>query len=144
MTRKPTLSSRYAALKILIASRATSTVNAIRKYGVVTLKNGLEVFLTYDPTALKSAASLAVGTGSLYDPADKPGLAHLLEHMLFLGTTKYPTVGQYQQFIGQNNGEANAYTADDITNLALFLASDDSRTITGQSINCDAGAVMIG
>lgn len=35
-------------------------------------------------------------------------------------------------------------TPDDIANLALFLASDDSRTITGQSINCDSGAVMAG
>lgn len=33
---------------------------------------------------------------------------------------------------------------EDIANLALFLASDESRTITGQSINCDAGAVMVG
>jgi 3-oxoacyl-[acyl-carrier protein] reductase len=33
---------------------------------------------------------------------------------------------------------------EDIGNLALFLASDDSRTITGQSINCDAGSIMIG
>jgi enoyl-[acyl-carrier-protein] reductase (NADH) len=32
----------------------------------------------------------------------------------------------------------------DIANLALFLASDESRTITGQSINCDAGGYMIG
>jgi len=35
-------------------------------------------------------------------------------------------------------------TPRDIANLALFLASDESRTITGQSINCDAGGVMIG
>ena len=33
---------------------------------------------------------------------------------------------------------------EDIGNLALFLACDDSRTITGQSINCDAGSIMIG
>jgi len=32
----------------------------------------------------------------------------------------------------------------DIANLALFLASDESRTMTGQSINCDAGAYMVG
>jgi NAD(P)-dependent dehydrogenase (short-subunit alcohol dehydrogenase family) len=32
----------------------------------------------------------------------------------------------------------------DIANLALFLASDESRTITGQSINCDAGVYMVG
>jgi NAD(P)-dependent dehydrogenase (short-subunit alcohol dehydrogenase family) len=35
-------------------------------------------------------------------------------------------------------------TPEDIANLALFLASGDSRTITGQSINCDAGAYMVG
>ena len=33
---------------------------------------------------------------------------------------------------------------DDIANMALFLVSDDSRTITGQSINVDAGAYMVG
>ena len=32
----------------------------------------------------------------------------------------------------------------DVANLALFLASDESRTITGQSINCDAGGYMVG
>jgi NAD(P)-dependent dehydrogenase (short-subunit alcohol dehydrogenase family) len=35
-------------------------------------------------------------------------------------------------------------TPDDITNLALFLASDESRTITGQAIMCDAGQIMLG
>ena len=33
---------------------------------------------------------------------------------------------------------------EDIANAALFLASDESMTITGQSINCDAGAYMVG
>jgi 3-oxoacyl-[acyl-carrier protein] reductase len=32
----------------------------------------------------------------------------------------------------------------DIAYLALFLASEESRTITGQSINCDAGGYMVG
>jgi 3-oxoacyl-[acyl-carrier protein] reductase len=35
-------------------------------------------------------------------------------------------------------------TPIDIAYLALFLASDESRTITGQSINCDAGGYMVG
>jgi NAD(P)-dependent dehydrogenase (short-subunit alcohol dehydrogenase family) len=33
---------------------------------------------------------------------------------------------------------------DDVANLALFLASDDARTITGQSIAVDAGHFMMG
>lgn len=34
-------------------------------------------------------------------------------------------------------------TAEDVANLALFLASDQARTITGQSINVDAGLIMV-
>jgi 3-oxoacyl-[acyl-carrier protein] reductase len=35
-------------------------------------------------------------------------------------------------------------TTDDVANLAVFLASDESRTITGQSIPVDAGGFMQG
>src|SRR5262249_10884240 len=35
-------------------------------------------------------------------------------------------------------------TTDDVANLALFLASDESRTITGQSVLCDGGRYMLG
>ncbi len=35
-------------------------------------------------------------------------------------------------------------TPEDVANLALFLASDAARTITGQSVNVDAGNVMLG
>ena len=35
-------------------------------------------------------------------------------------------------------------STDDVANLALFLASDESRTITGQSIPVDAGGFMQG
>ena len=47
---------------------------------------------------------------------DLPGLAHFLEHMLFTGTAKYPKEGEYHEFIQQNGGMANAYTACYFTN----------------------------
>lgn len=34
-------------------------------------------------------------------------------------------------------------TPEDVANLALFLASDQARTITGQSINVDGGLIMV-
>ncbi|HEX7853306.1 MAG TPA: SDR family oxidoreductase [Sphingobium sp.] len=40
--------------------------------------------------------------------------------------------------------KAKISTAQDVANAALFLASDEARTITGQSINVDAGGVMVG
>lgn len=54
--------------------------------------------------------SLNVNVGSSSDPDDTLGLAHLLEHMLFMGSKKYPDENYYDEFI-ENNGEyANAFT----------------------------------
>lgn len=41
-----------------------------------------------DPNATKSAAAMSVDVGAASDPDGLPGLAHFLEHMLFLGERK--------------------------------------------------------
>jgi len=38
--------------------------------------------------------------GAFLDPEGYFGLAHFLEHMLFLGTEKYPEENEYQQVLG--------------------------------------------
>jgi insulysin len=63
-----------------------------------------------------SAASLSVAVGSLSEPKDLPGLAHFCEHMLFMGTKKYPVENDFAQFLTRNGGSHNAYTANDHTN----------------------------
>jgi insulysin len=80
------------------------------------LDNGLRVLLVSDPKFNKSAAALAVPVGQIDDPRDTEGMAHFLEHMLFLGTEKYPEEGEYGRFIRQNGGTQNAYTSSDHTN----------------------------
>jgi secreted Zn-dependent insulinase-like peptidase len=62
--------------------------NDHRDYGVFVLPNGMNVMLISDPRADKAAASLSVHVGSASEPTDRPGLAHFLEHMLFMGTEK--------------------------------------------------------
>ncbi|WP_028669505.1 insulinase family protein [Saccharospirillum impatiens] len=79
------------------------------------LENGLTVVLVSDEDAEVAAAALNVSVGSWSNPADLPGLAHFLEHMLFLGTEKYPQADEYHRFIEQNGGNNNAYTADENT-----------------------------
>lgn len=86
------------------------------KYAHLTLDNGLTVILVSDPMAERPAASLAVNAGSYQDPDQHLGLAHLLEHMLFLGTEKYPEAGAYQEFIRKNGGSHNAFTSAQMTN----------------------------
>lgn len=55
-----------------------------------------------------------VHVGSLSDPDELPGLAHFLEHMLFLGTAKYPKEGEYHEFLSAHGGSHNAYTAQEV------------------------------
>ena len=82
-----------------------------RHYRYLRLDNGLQLVLISDPDGDKSAAALSVATGSFDNPRDWPGLAHFLEHMLFLGTEKYPEPGAYQAFISAHGGSHNAYTS---------------------------------
>ena len=53
--------------------------------------------------------------GSIQDPPGLPGLAHFLEHMLFLGTEKYKDENAYNKFLSENGGSSNAFTAKDHT-----------------------------
>jgi protease-3 len=80
--------------------------------------------LVSDPSIEKSAAALSVAVGSLQEPKEFGGLAHYLEHMLFLGTTRYPTVGDYSEFISRNGGSQNAYTQLDHTNYMVAVNND--------------------
>lgn len=90
--------------------------NDQRQYRHIKLDNDLDVLLISDPKADKAAASLDVYMGSYQNPEDKAGLAHFLEHMLFLGTAQYPDPGEYQAFISQHGGSHNAYTSTENTN----------------------------
>ena len=61
--------------------------------------------------------SVAVNAGSLNDPNDRNGLAHFLEHMIFMGSEKYPDEGGYSEFLSANGGYCNAYTEFEWTNF---------------------------
>ncbi|MFT4809976.1 MAG: protease-3 [Arenicella sp.] len=95
-----------------------------REYTSIVLDNQLEIMLVSDPSIEKSAAALSVAVGSLQEPKEFGGLAHYLEHMLFLGTTRYPTVGDYSEFISRNGGSQNAYTQLDHTNYMVAVNND--------------------
>ncbi len=88
-----------------------------RQYKHLVLDNHLSVLLIEDKNATKAAASMAVNVGHFDDPDDCHGLAHFMEHMLFLGTETYPESDAYMQFISQNNGHHNAWTASEHTNF---------------------------
>lgn len=93
-------------------------------YRHVVLENGLGALLVSDPSAQKAAAAMDVQVGYFADPDNIPGLAHLLEHMLFMGTAKYPDEAEYLAFLTAHGGSANAFTATDHTNFHFEVSVD--------------------
>ncbi|MBA3816678.1 MAG: insulinase family protein [Parachlamydiaceae bacterium] len=88
------------------------------------LSNGLEVYLASDPQGSQSSAALVVKAGSWQDPPAYPGIAHFLEHMLFLGTKKYPNESEFDGFVAEHDGQTNAFTSTDFTAYAFSIDSD--------------------
>ncbi|KAG7660809.1 STE23 [[Candida] subhashii] len=97
-----------------------------RSYRFIKLNsNDLHVLLINDPTADKSAASLDVNVGSFADKQYQiPGLAHFCEHLLFMGTEKYPQENEYSSYLSKHSGHSNAYTSSEHTNYYFQLSSD--------------------
>ncbi|RLA48994.1 MAG: peptidase M16 [Gammaproteobacteria bacterium] len=122
---KPLLCVLVVLVTTVIVSCATShdtaeqpvkSPNDDYHYRVLTLDNDLEVLLISDPGTPKAAAALDVLVGSGDNPVGRGGLAHFLEHMLFLGTDKYPDAAEYEQYITEHGGSRNAYTSFEHTN----------------------------
>ena len=88
------------------------------------LSNGLRVLLCSDPEAGKAAASMNVAVGSMSNPVEWPGLAHFCEHMLFLGTKRFPGEGEFERFIAANAGSNNAFTGSEETNYFFSVNGD--------------------
>ena len=91
-------------------------------YHLFELPNKLQVLLIEDNNRQKSDGqpmaycSLAVNAGSFNDPVDRQGLAHFCEHMVFMGSERYPDVNIYSEHIAENGGYCNAYTEFEWTN----------------------------
>uniref|UniRef100_A0A8C1J4J2 Insulin-degrading enzyme n=1 Tax=Cyprinus carpio TaxID=7962 RepID=A0A8C1J4J2_CYPCA len=95
-----------------------------REYRGLEFTNGLKAILISDPTTDKSSAALDVHIGSLSDPDNISGLAHFCEHMLFLGTEKYPKENEYSQFLSEHAGSSNAFTSGEHTNYYFDVSHE--------------------
>ena len=95
-----------------------------RDYRHVVLPNNLRAFLIHDPESDRAAAAVSVARGSDHDPQTHPGLAHFVEHMLFIATEKYPEVDGFTHFTGKHGGSRSAYTGSDRTTYHFNLKAD--------------------
>jgi protease-3 len=95
-----------------------------RQYQAIQLSNGMTVLLVSDSAATKSLAALALPVGSLDDPDSQQGLAHYLEHMVLMGSKKFPEPDSFSQFLSKHGGSHNASTASYRTAYYLEVEHD--------------------
>ncbi|KAF3981316.1 MAG: insulinase family protein [Methylococcales symbiont of Hymedesmia sp. n. MRB-2018] len=88
------------------------------------LDNGLKILVREDHRSPVVVSQLWYKVGSSYEPGGITGISHMLEHMMFKGTEKYPA-GEFSRIIAENGGRENAFTGRDYT--AYFQTMEKSR-----------------
>jgi insulysin len=96
--------------------------NDNRIYKWIELKNKLKVIIIKDNTDNNCGALLNINVGSIHDTL--PGMAHFLEHMVFMGSKKYPNVTNFFDNVSKNGGNSNAMTSD--TDTTYYFTVDSS------------------
>ncbi len=91
------------------AQRVKTSANDERQIEVVTLKNGITVVAVNDQ---QSQAGLVAyyQRGSFQNPKDFEGLAHFLEHMIFIKNKKDQEIDAIKNFVEKHHGMTNAFT----------------------------------
>ena len=98
--------------------------NDKNKYYRDILPNGLQYIVISNPSIDRSAVGLDVSIGSAEDPRDCQGLAHCLEHTIFLGSKKYPEASGFDNFLNNNSGSNNANTSLESTNYHYDISHE--------------------
>ncbi|PHJ16891.1 rhoptry metalloprotease toxolysin tln1 [Cystoisospora suis] len=82
-----------------------------KQYKYIKLQNGIKCVLISSSDVDMAALAVTVHVGSISDPADAQGLAHLIEHLLFQGSSKFPAREELDKFVHTNGGYSNAFTS---------------------------------
>lgn len=90
-------------------------INDNMTYRINTLKNKLQIFFVETKNSNISSATMYVDVGNIDNPRDIDGMAHYLEHMLFMGSDQYPGGSYFQNQVSSKGGFTNAYTTDSHT-----------------------------
>ena len=109
-----------AASSLLFALTAPAFATEPREF---ILSNGMKVLLVEVPKAPVATVQVWYKVGSRNEVMGRAGLSHMLEHMMFKGTVKYPK-GTFSRLIRKNGGMDNAFTSQDFTAYFENLAAD--------------------
>jgi predicted Zn-dependent peptidase len=120
---------------VLITLLAVSSLIASRQgVSIHKLNNGMEVLLVENKALPMVGVNVVVKTGSAYETYETSGMSHMLEHLLFNGTTSRTQRELYDDtdLIGGYN---NANTGDYYTNYMMVMPAEHQ--IKGMEIQAD-------
>ncbi|MBL4583299.1 MAG: insulinase family protein [Pseudomonadales bacterium] len=110
-----------ALFALLITSNGyASAFNNTHEY---TLSNGLKLIVKEDHRAPIFVSQLWYGIGSSHETTGMTGVSHVLEHMMFKGTTK-TKAGEFAELISRYGGTHNAFTTRDHTGYYQLMPND--------------------
>ncbi len=98
------------------------------------LDNGLKLIVKEDHRAPVVVSQVWYKIGASYEPNGLTGISHVLEHLMFKGTEKYPA-GEFSRIISSNGGRENAFTGRDYT--AYFQRLEKSRLHVSFELEAD-------
>lgn len=79
------------------------------------LTNGLRVLTIPQADSRSVALLVVVAAGSNYETKEENGLSHFLEHMVFKGSGKFPTMNQIPTELESLGAQSNAFTSNELT-----------------------------
>jgi zinc protease len=88
-----------------------------------TLDNGMQVVVVPNHRVPVVTHMVWYKAGGGDDPMGRGGIAHLLEHLMFKGTTTHPS-GEFSELVARNGGQENAFTTYDYTGYYQNVAKD--------------------
>src|SRR4051794_18342878 len=97
-----------------------TSVEGVKEYS---LNNGLQILLVPDAAINNIIVNVVYHVGSRQEGYGETGMAHLLEHMLFKGTKRFPSI---KQSIADKGASANGTTWYDRTDYFEILPASDS------------------
>ncbi|HDP90394.1 MAG TPA: insulinase family protein [Thioalkalivibrio sp.] len=111
------------SLLVPLLSAAGETGRSIEDTHEFILKNGMKVVVKEDHRAPVVVQQVWYKVGSSYEYGGITGISHVLEHMMFKGTSRYPN-GTFSEVIAEQGGRENAFTSRDYTAYYQVLAAD--------------------
>lgn len=81
------------------------------------LDSAMKVIIEQHSQGNQCAVSVSVQAGHFNSPKSIPGLAHLFEHMIFMGSKNHPEPNAIVAMMGKIGGSVNAWTSSEFTNF---------------------------